>query len=245
MTYGCDNTSALGFAFVSTRYPAIGTTVPDFDLLQSIRRSMLPNIIYTGRHVKGHQDRQGHILDFWATLNVIVDKDALACRLNNNPVLPRYLLPHDSWTVELPNGRVFKNLHTQLYEAWSLHPMQSFWCKKRGWSVDTFNSIAWDALQKAGKRITIQRRHWISKHSIGICGVNSVLSKWKQREDDSCTQCGQVETTTHVWKCPDKDLRFIWKSALHDLDLWLETSHTLTQLRSLIISYLELQLDDN
>ena len=87
--------------------------------------------------------------------------------------------------------------------------------------------------------MSTQRRHWICKHSLGVCGTNSVLVKWKQREDDSCIRCGAIETPTHVWKCPDHDSQFIWTSALLDLDLWLEQQNTLPELRNLIIQSLK------
>ena len=117
--------------------------------------------------------------------------------------------------------------------------MRKFWCKRRDWSEETFNSVAWDSVYAAGRQVSTQRRHWICKHSLGVCGTNSVLVKWKQREDDSCIICGAIETPTHVWKCPDHDSQFIWTSALLDLDLWLEQQNTLPQLRNLIIQSLK------
>jgi hypothetical protein len=240
VTYGCDNISALRYSFDTDKYPNITGTAPDFDLLQSIRRSLLQDMQYKWRHVKGHQDTSGKTLDFWATLNVFADKLATDQRLvNNSQNILFYTLPNDTWSINLPSGRVYKKLRDQLYEHWSLDPMRKFWCAKKNWSEETFYSIAWDAIQAAGTHLSTQRRHWICKHTIGVCGTNSVLKRWKQRDDDTCTRCGQVETPTHVWKCPDPDSRFIWTAALKELDTWLEQRHTLTTLRDMIITSLD------
>ena len=242
--YGCDNISALRYAFDITEYPNITGNTPDFDLLQSIRRSQLSTVQYHWRHVKGHQDTKNNVLNFWETLNVFADHAASERRQLITEDSPFYTLPHDNWVVNLQSGRVFKNLQDSLYDHWSLEPMRKYWCAKKEWSDETFNSIAWTSLQAAGRQTTTQRRHWICKHSMGFCGTNSVLVKWKQRDDASCTRCGQVETPTHVWKCTDPDSRFIWKSALKELDIWLEKRYTLPSLRNLIIQSLDNWLND-
>ena len=116
ITYGCDNISALRYSFDTLEYPTITGLTPDFDLLQSIRQSLVPSIKYSWRHVKGHQDSTGKTLDFWAQLNVLSDKLALTRRLQVTDNIPFYSLPNDSWILELPHGRVYKDMKQQLYE---------------------------------------------------------------------------------------------------------------------------------
>ena len=83
-----------------------------------------------------------------------------------------------------------------------------------------------------------QRRNWVSKHASGVCGVNTVLLKWKQWDDDHCPRCGMTETAEHVWKCKGVGATDIWLSALTALDQWLLPMHTDNNLRLIIITNL-------
>ncbi len=176
--YGCDNISALRYSFDKVHFPTITGTAPDFDILQSIRQSLLPTITYSWKHVWGHQDAMGKALDFWEQLNVFADQKAHARRSVPTEHISHYVLPHDSWNISLPSGRIYKDLDNTIFDAWSLIPMRKFWCKRQGWTEETFNSVAWTAIHTAGRHVSIQKRHWICKHSVGVCGTNSVLTKW-------------------------------------------------------------------
>jgi hypothetical protein len=69
----CDNKSAISFPRNRQIYKEITSKIPDFDILQAIRK--LTGAQYLSfHHVKGHQDREQMSLDFYATLNVQVDR---------------------------------------------------------------------------------------------------------------------------------------------------------------------------
>jgi hypothetical protein len=154
--------------------------------------------------------------------------------------LRRYGLPCDQWTVETPEGRLGKNLDESLYNYASEVTMTGYWRKKRNWTNSTFSSVAWDPLEKAMLSLPRQRLHWIGKHVSGVCGVNSVLLKWKQREDDHCPRCGAPETANHVWQCQGSGSDKIWEASLNTLDTWLISVDTDTILRNTIIDNLRL-----
>lgn len=70
------------------------------------------------------------------------------------------------------------------------------------------------------------RRHWIAKHALGECGVNTVLVKRKEKNSALCKRCGTEETTTHVWQCQTPEVHDIWITAVAKLDKWLHDIQT-------------------
>lgn len=73
MTIACDNESSLKSSFDIERYSTIDTSFFNFDVLQSIRRCMIPTITCNWHHVKGHQDTKDQgPLDFWEELHLFV-----------------------------------------------------------------------------------------------------------------------------------------------------------------------------
>jgi hypothetical protein len=224
ITIACDNMSALHYTFSTTRYPTITTKMPDFDILSATRSILWPTIVYKWHHVQGHQDThppKSNELDIWAKLNIEADRIAKARvhLLKHN--ITTYSLPNETWTISLDGYKVCKNLEETVYEFISATTMRSFWHKKRGFTDGTFDSVDWSAIHEASQHITKSRQHWLAKHTCGVCGVNSMLFKWKQRENEDCPRCSLPETAKHVWICDSEDTRRIWKATLQELTKWL------------------------
>jgi hypothetical protein len=203
-------------------YPSITTKIPDFDIFASIRSIMTPTITYTWKHVKGHQDNQNtKELDIWALLNIEADRIA---KTRQNLVIhnvTNYSLPNENWTIHMDGYKLCKDTENTVYDFVSASTMNAFWHKKRGFTDQVFHSIDWTAIKEASQQITRTRQHWLAKHACGSCGVNSVLHKWKLRDDEVCPRCRQKETAQHVWICDSPDTRLIWSHALQDLTKWL------------------------
>ena len=121
---------------------------------------------------------------------------------------------------------VCKHFETEIYEYCSKPIMESYWNKKRALTKDSFPTVAWSAIHDAGNDTSKTRAIWIVKHSTGICGVNSVLTQWKQRDDPHCSRCGQVETALHVWRCIGAQSAQLWHSSLTSLSEWMHSVHT-------------------
>jgi hypothetical protein len=104
--------------------------------------------------------------------------------------------------------------------------MIEFWNKRRNLSPLQFPTVNWTAIEDAAKEVPQKHRHWITKHATGICGVNDVLHKWKKRQDPFCPRCGQIETSSHVWKCQGKESYSLWIASVQSLATWMESVHT-------------------
>ena len=169
----------------------------------------------------------------------MADKLALERRLtSHNLDLRRYILPNDNWIVETRDARIGKNIDAGLYSHASEPMMRRYWCKRRNWTDEIFSSVAWEPLEAAMHSLPRQRRNWIGKHVTGVCGVNSVLLKWKQRDDDHCPRCGAIETANHVWQCQGSGAAKIWADSLESLAKWLTSVGTEPTLQLAILENL-------
>jgi hypothetical protein len=66
----------------------------------------------------------------------------------------------------------------------------------------------------------IHCRHWISKHSTGICGTSKMMKRWGKRLTDTCPRCPEVEDVSHVWTCQAPAATHIWQAAINGLQIW-------------------------
>lgn len=98
--------------------------------------------------------------------------------------------------------------------------------------------INWDACEMAMRRLKISRRHWIVKHSEGMCGVGKWLLIWKDRDTDACPLCSAPEDARHVWKCPDHQAQAIRTKGISNISNWMETAQTDPQIQSAIVTHL-------
>jgi hypothetical protein len=137
-----------------------------------------------------------------------------------------YWLPHEKWSVSVQGKKVCKKFSSQLYEATSQQPMIKFWHKRRNLPSSDFQKVNWTAIGKAAEEIPQKHRHWITKHATGICGVNEMLHKWKKRQDPFCPRCGQIETSSHVWKCNGSASHNLWISSIRSLVDWMKSINT-------------------
>ena len=79
--------------------------------------------------------------------------------------------------------------------------MRSYVAGKNMVTATDFSDIDWSANGFALASLQPGRRHWMTKHTFGFCGVKATLKKWGIKASAVCTRCGQIETTTHVWQC--------------------------------------------
>jgi ribonuclease HI len=219
----CDNISALKTAIDLDSVPFISANIADYDIMQSIRRMMSPGIKFTWKHVKGHQDDSDSELDPLAELNVRMDT---AARIRRELIPSRAsswfpILPQETWKIWAHQRQITKKVEVTIRESISEHSMKHYWSKKGKISLAQFDNVGWKPLHQAMKSVTIGRAHWMAKHASGICGVNSIRQKWKERDNPDCPRCGLPETAKHVWQCQHSEAKEIWEKAIIDVQLFL------------------------
>lgn len=228
VTIACDNISALKTAIDIKAVPFISPAIADFDIMQSIRQTMRPGILYRYKHVKGHQDDESVILDHLAELNVHMDALAKEKRLtildttnNWHPVLP-----YEKWKILINNTQITKGTESTIRDSLDRKYMQNYWNRKGKVQTSQFNNVGWTAIGKAMKTMPTGRRHWIATHASGICGVNYIKQIWKERDNPDCPRCGEVERAKHVWSCRHAETQEIWNAAIQDLRSTLTSQKT-------------------
>ena len=221
ITIGCDNTSALAYAFDKYRYPVAMSSYPDFDVIQSIRSLCLECTTYVTLHIPGHQDDYIGPFDFESTLNIMMDTDAKKMRRTKIPLTDFVSLPNQPYQLSFNSKYICKQLQSNIREGISANTMQKYWNKKNQVTPVTFPSISWQEVGKAMKQNKIEKRHWIVKHSTGNCGVNAILVHRKKKLIPNCLRCGNYEDSVHVWKCQHSTTSELWDRELDELKLWM------------------------
>jgi hypothetical protein len=203
--------SALMYAMNKNRYKFISGKTPDFNVLQAIRKIM-QNEEFTFRHVKGHQDKENRVLDFYANLNIQADYFAKqACNhLMDWQMVTNMGLHYEQWHLRIENHKVVKNIESTLHEFISKQEIKQYWDRKGRVSANYFEQVSWSAIEKAMKFSNIQTKHWITKRAAGDCGANAILFRRQQRQDDKCPFCGEQETVLHVYQCNQEFVQQKW-----------------------------------
>ena len=116
--------------------------------------------------------------------------------------------------------------------------MQGYFAHRNILDQPFFSDVDWDANGKAMRASTIKRRHWLTKHTVGACGVNKILVKWGQKASAQCARCNSDESTTHVWKCPHPTTQQCWVTSLTTLRLWMIEKNTCPRIMDSILHHL-------
>jgi hypothetical protein len=84
----------------------------------------------------------------------------------------------------------------------------------------------WEIVARAIKTLPKIRQHFISKHTVGMCGVGKWMVRWNEWPDPHCPCCGANEDATHVWLCQGNDANALWVTALQSLQEWMVSVQT-------------------
>jgi hypothetical protein len=113
------------------------------------------------------------------------------------------------------------------------------WHKHDQMTPDQFRLINWEACEQAMPCLKISRRHWVAKHTEGMCGVNKWLFKWKDRDTDECPRCSLPEDARHVCQCLAGNTHPIRAAGMVQLDNWMQSSLTSPDIRLVINTRLQ------
>jgi hypothetical protein len=83
------------------------------------------------------------------------------------------------------------------------------------------------------------KRSFVSKHTVGMCGVGKFMVRWKERESPNCPRCGQLEDASHVWICSGCNSAEIWEKSLEDLEQWMSSVSTDPDIQDAILQHLK------
>ncbi len=86
--------------------------------------------------------------------------------------------------------------------------------------------VNWGAIGEALKGMPRAQQHFITKKTVGICGVGKWMKRWGKWEDDKCPRCGRPEPAEHVTLCRGQGADNTWSTAIDNLKCWIEKNQT-------------------
>jgi hypothetical protein len=100
-------------------------------------------------------------------------------------------------------------------------------------------NINWGAIGQAMSQSQRSKRSFVSKHTVGMCGVGKFMVRWKERVSPNCPRCGQLEDASHVWICSGCNSAEIWEKSLEDLEQWMSSVSTDPDIQDAILQHLK------
>ncbi len=216
-----------------------------YDMITDIRRKLrsLP-IVVTGRHIKGHQDKEVHRsnLDRWANLNIDMDEKAkalLARVLIKKQPVPNKTFGNETVTVRYKGQKLSRIHKDQLYTEIYGEKTKAFWIKHHAIPAQLIDTIHWEAQHRAFDREPHGKNRWLCKHLAEECGVGICMLRRKHQKHDRCPRCNAAkEGVSHVLTCPAKSAILKWNEATQHLDDWMAAKYTSQQLSDAILTRL-------
>ena len=128
----------------------------------------------------------------------------------------------------------------------SLPLIQERWRKYRTVTAQAEKEIHWSSLRRAMHALPPFLQRWITKHSVGICGVGRFLKDWGHEDTAECPCCGQkdvVEDHLHIPRCTSPNVQAEWDLRIRELTCWLDLQLTHPGVKQMLLHILHLVRD--
>jgi hypothetical protein len=158
---------------------------------------------------------------------------------------PRHFeIQSEPWSLWFREEKLSRKFSKSPYDLVHVKEARLYW-ESRNIPPTTFDSVHWEAVGQALQNSPRSKRIFITKHTVGMCGVGKFMHRWKERNNPNCPRCGLFEDAPHVWVCKGEDSNAVWDSFLHSLSQWLEEAQTDPDLTSTVLDYLNSWRDGN
>jgi hypothetical protein len=193
------------------------------------------------RHVKGHQDDNHSIfLDRWALLDIDMD---LAAKVHwhrhaEHRHRPAWKIYGEPWSLWIGPRKLCRNLRDQITDFILGTKAKEYWDSRNCFGQATSADVDWEACGQAMASASTTTRHWIVKHTAGICGSGKMMKVWKQRSSSKCPRCeAPVEDAAHIWRYPQREANAVWEQSIDGLREWMIKQKTHLAIRFRFIIY--------
>jgi hypothetical protein len=110
-----------------------------------------------------------------------------------------------------------------------------YYINSLGWFASTFDSINWEARDKALDSKPDMFKIWLSKQGSGFCATGKNMQHWFGDKITHCPNCGGAhEDAAHLLHCPDTGRFSLFRQEVKSLHKWLEQDHTHPELARLL-----------
>jgi hypothetical protein len=144
-----------------------------YGIICAIRKLRLTSPLeWRFRHVEGHQDdfNLGENLNRWGQLNVEVDQWAKAYWATAAVLDRCYEVPQEPWSLRHA-GKKLSHFSSSVYNIVHGKVAFQYWTKKDKIDPQVMENVAWEAVGGAICSSPKSRQHFITKHTVGICGT--------------------------------------------------------------------------
>jgi len=178
-------------------------------------------------HVAGHQDDHMRFEDLDRISQLNIEADSLAKSFISTAQLrPRfYDLKEEPWSIYY-DGCKLLNFPREIYNIIHSAEAFQFWGAREKIDPALLIFVHWEAIAAAMKGMEHSKCLYLSKHTMGMCGVGKWMKRWKERETADCPRCGAFEDAPHVLLCPGKGTLALWNNLLTSLSNWMTSVQT-------------------
>ena len=194
-------------------------------------------LVWTWRHVKGHQDSHTPLaaLDWRSRLNVEMDSLAKAYWNSTYENHETFYDPDPTTWRLLHATRQFSSLDRKLlYELCHGPPLQAYWRKKYNITAAGIQNIDWAVCEDGLRRLDIFQRLWLAKITTNTAPTGQILHRRGHQSQPSCPRCGQFEDTNHVLRCTSPTAIAKWHHGVTQLTTWMQRQSTSPAISQLI-----------
>ena len=116
---------------------------------------------------------------------------------------------------------------------------RQFYINTLGWFAATFDSIDWEARDKALDSKPDMFKIWLCKQGSGFCATGTNMQRWFGDEITHCPNCGAAnENAAHLLHCPDTGRFSLYRQEVTSLQGWLNQDHTHPELARVLPQYI-------
>ncbi|CAJ1955438.1 unnamed protein product [Cylindrotheca closterium] len=109
-----------------------------------------------------------------------------------------------------------------------LPELMEYWAAKGRLAPETFPLVDWPIVHQAMKPLKPAKQRFITKHTVGMCGVSKFRKQWSLDSENQCPLCGLEEDHLHVPCCPSDRAKTQWQLLLQELQEWFQSTTTAT-----------------
>jgi hypothetical protein len=241
----CDNLGALNKAREKRKKIPAGAKHADIRrCLRKAHSLLLGTLSY--KHVYGHQDKKKkwHQLTLLEKLNCKCDtlaKLAVEQGIRDKPCFIRQAqqLPLESAAVFYNSVKLSSDCGSEIRFQVGKSKARSFYLNSLGWFASVFDSIDWEARNKALESKPDMFKTWLCKQSSGFCATGTNMQRWFGDDITNCPNCGKSgEDAAHLLHCPDAGRFGLFRQEVSSLKQWLQQPHTHPELACLLPQYI-------
>ena len=256
----CDNTGALYKSKEVRRRIPVGSSQADIKrAFRNVKTGLHAKMEY--EWVESHQDR----LKLWFQLSLeqqlncecdTLAKEAVTSSLSDlTPMITRRL-PRESVAVYVNGLKQTSDVSRDVRYSLGKSEARKFYTRPihtkdangrrqpgggLGWSKESFDAVAWEALDSTLDKKGQMYKQWLCKQTSGFCGTQVMVNHWDKSRDGNCPDCGRRETASHLNLCSDPDRTCLLHTMVEKLQTWLDNNYTHPELAYWLPKYILLR----